>query len=152
MLGAVEANFLESGAWNQVSQSPLGRKERLNQPWEWRACMWQCCDGSCFRQPQRLPLWPSPFCNLYYWPEDGALDPGVRGQRLWLVSHLNWRKIRPTRAPSNPLPPHSSPYSAHSSPLPCLGAVFLKRGECGHIFPLVTILGASWITMLPELV
>lgn len=37
-------------------------------------------DGSCFRQPQRLPLWPSSFCNLHYRPEDGALDPGVRAR------------------------------------------------------------------------
>lgn len=34
------------------------------------------------------------FCNLHNRPEDGALDPGVKSQRLWLFLHLNWSQIR----------------------------------------------------------
>ena len=34
------------------------------------------------------------FCNLLNRPEDGALDPEVTSQGLWLFPHLNWSQIR----------------------------------------------------------
>jgi hypothetical protein len=87
------------GSISQVIQSPLRIRDQIK-PGRGGSVFCSAPDSSSFRQPHRLPLWSTSFCNLHNRPEDGALDPEVKGQRLHF--HI-WTggKVRCTRTPNN---------------------------------------------------
>lgn len=130
MWGTAEARILEPGSWSPVSQLPLEGESKIALGWENLS--------SAMPPPQRAAtcgslrsglcvLVPFVICTIGQKMGLLTLESRARGS----FPSLNWRKIRPTRAPRNLPPPCSSPYSAHTCPLPWPGAVFLQCGKYG---------------------